>query len=110
MPSLIKEYLFSQIDANREVNEVFTDVLSLFGGLPAKKATKIKKKNKVFTTYQEKGEELLEFSGQRVVFVLGKFRRARLRQNSRSRRSVGLKKIRYHGGGKGNSKICYQAS
>ena len=72
---LIKVYLFSQIDANRGVNEVFIDVRLLFGGLPAKKATKIKKKNKVFTTYQEKGEELLEFSAQRVVFVLGKFRR-----------------------------------
>lgn len=60
-----------KIDANRGVNEVFTDVRLLFGGLPAKKATKIKKKNKVFATYQEKGEELLEFSGQRVVFVLG---------------------------------------
>lgn len=74
MPSAIKVCLFSQIDANRGVNEVFTDVRLLFGGLPAKKATKIKKKNKVFATYQEKGEELLEFSGQRVVFVLGKFR------------------------------------
>lgn len=63
-----------QIDANRGVDEVFADVRSLFGALPPKEVKKIKRKKKKAEA-KEKGdeeeEEWIEFSGQRIVFVLG---------------------------------------
>ena len=66
-------FLF-QIDANRGVDEVFADVRSLFGALPPKEVKKIKRKKKKAEA-KEKGdeeeEEWIEFSGQRIVFVLG---------------------------------------
>lgn len=63
-----------RIDANRGVDEVFADVRSLFGALPPKEVKKIKRKKKKAEA-KEKGdeeeEEWIEFSGQRIVFVLG---------------------------------------
>lgn len=61
-----------QIDANRGVDEVFADVRSLFGALPPKEVKKIKrKKKKAEAKGDEEEEEWIEFSGQRIVFVLG---------------------------------------
>ena len=64
---------FFQIDANRAVDEVFADVRALFGALPPKEVQKVKrKKKKVAAKEEEEEEEWVEFSGQRIVFVLGK--------------------------------------
>lgn len=61
-----------KIDANRGVDEVFTDVRLLFGALPAKDPQKIKRKKKrVAASNEVQEEESLKFSGQRIVFVLG---------------------------------------
>ena len=65
--------VFFQIDANRAVDEVFADVRALFGALPPKEVQKVKrKKKKVAAKEEEEKEEWVEFSGQRIVFVLGK--------------------------------------
>lgn len=62
-----------KIDANRSVDEVFADVRALFGALPPKEVQKIKRKKKkvVAKEEEEEEEEWIEFSGQRIVFVLG---------------------------------------
>lgn len=60
-----------QIDANRTVDEVFADVRTLFGALPPKEVKKIKRKKKKAAA-EEDEYEFVEFSGQRIVFVLGK--------------------------------------
>ncbi|PFX19436.1 Adenylate kinase isoenzyme 5 [Stylophora pistillata] len=62
-----------KIDANRSVDEVFTEVRALFGALPPKQAQTIrrKKKKKVVSNEEEDEYEFVEFSGQRIVFVLG---------------------------------------
>ena len=63
---------FFQIDANRDVDEIFADVRALFGALPPKEVKKIRRrKKKVVATEEEEEEEWIEFSGQRIVFVLG---------------------------------------
>ena len=55
------------------MDEVFTDVRLLFGALPAKDPQKIKRKKKrVAASNEVQEEESLKFSGQRIVFVLGK--------------------------------------
>lgn len=65
--------IFRQIDANRTVDEVFADVRALFGALPPKEVQKIKRKKKKVVANEEEDEyEFVEFSGQRIVFVLGK--------------------------------------
>ena len=66
--------VFFQIDANRSVDEVFADVRALFGALPPKEVQKIKRKKKKVVAKEEEEEEeeeWIEFSGQRIVFVLG---------------------------------------
>lgn len=46
---------------------------ALFGALPPKEVQKIKRKKKKVVTNEEEDEyEFVEFSGQRIVFVLGK--------------------------------------
>lgn len=60
-----------KIDANRSVDEVFTDVRMLFGALPPKEVRKIKRKKKKVVSKEEEEEDWVEFSGQRIVFVLG---------------------------------------
>lgn len=55
------------------MDEVFADVRALFGALPPKEVQKVKrKKKKVAAKQEEEEEEWVEFSGQRIVFVLGK--------------------------------------
>ena len=58
------------------MDEVFADVRALFGALPPKEARKIKRKKKKVAANkveeEEEEEEWVEFSGQRIVFVLGK--------------------------------------
>ena len=64
-------YILLQIDANRTVDEVFADVRTLFGALPPKEVKQIKRKKKKVAADEEE-YEFVEFSGQRIVFVLGK--------------------------------------
>ena len=62
---------YFQIDANRTVDEVFADVRTLFGALPPKEVKKIKRKKKKVAADEDE-YDFVEFSGQRIVFVLGK--------------------------------------
>ena len=83
--------VFFQIDANRGVDEVFADVRALFGALPPKEVQKVKrKKKKVAAKQEEEEEEWVEFSGQRIVFVLGKgmIHCTRLKRNGKFQRAV----------------------
>ena len=59
------------------MDEVFADVRALFGAFPPKEVRKIKRKKKKVAANkveeeEEEEEEWVEFSGQRIVFVLGK--------------------------------------
>lgn len=61
-----------KIDANRSVDEVFSEVRALFGALPPKQVQKIRRKKKKVASNEDEDEyEFVEFSGQRIVFVLG---------------------------------------
>ena len=53
------------------MDEVFADVRTLFGALTPKAVKKIKKKKKKVAADEDE-YEFVEFSGQRIVFVLGK--------------------------------------
>ena len=51
---------------------MFAEVRALFGALPPKEVQKIKRKKKKVVADEEEEYEFVEFSGQRIVFVLGK--------------------------------------
>ena len=54
------------------MDEVFSEVRALFGALPPKQEQKIRRKKKKVASNEEEDEyEFVEFSGQRIVFVLG---------------------------------------
>lgn len=54
------------------MDEVFSEVRALFGALPQKQVQKIRRKKKKVASNEEEDEyEFVEFSGQRIVFVLG---------------------------------------
>ena len=54
------------------MDEVFSEVRTLFGALPPKQVQKIRRKKKKVASNEEEDEyEFVEFSGQRIVFVLG---------------------------------------
>ena len=61
------------MDANRNVDEVFTDVMKVLGELPPKEKHKVKKKKTMKVKAQETEwvKEWETFSGQMIVFVLG---------------------------------------
>ncbi|KAJ7339397.1 hypothetical protein OS493_005792 [Desmophyllum pertusum] len=66
-----KDNKVKKIDANRTVDEVFAEVRALFGALPPKEVQKIKRKKKKAVADEQEEYEFVEFSGQRIVFVLG---------------------------------------
>lgn len=51
---------------------MFAEVRALFGALPPKEVQKIKRKKKKAVADEQEEYEFVEFSGQRIVFVLGK--------------------------------------
>ena len=56
------------------MDEVYVEVRALFGALPRKEARKIKRKKNTLplaNAEESEGDEFEEFSGQRIVFVLG---------------------------------------
>ena len=63
------------MDANRDNDDVFADVMALFGSLPSKEKSEVKRKKKTKMAVEETEwiEEWETFSGQRIVFVLGMY-------------------------------------
>ena len=67
-----KSYI-SKVDSNRNIDDVFADVMKIFGELPPKEVRKVKRKKQKIPVDAETDwvEEWETFSGQRIVFVLG---------------------------------------
>ena len=65
------------MNADAEVDTVFTEVCEIFGALPPKEVRKIRRKKKkqaaVTEDEEEEEEEWEDFSGQRIIFVLGEY-------------------------------------
>ena len=63
------------MNADAEVDTVFTEVCEIFGALPPKEVRTIRRKKKkqaaVTEDEEEEEEEWEDFSGQRIIFVLG---------------------------------------
>ena len=61
------------MDSNRNIDDVFADVMKIFGELPPKEVRKVKRKKQKIPVDAETDwvEEWETFSGQRIVFVLG---------------------------------------
>ncbi|XP_048587761.1 adenylate kinase isoenzyme 5 isoform X3 [Nematostella vectensis] len=62
-----------RVDATRTVGEICMDVYKIFDGLPTKVAQKVKRRKKKAKTSAESEDEgeWEEFTGQRIVFVVG---------------------------------------